>query len=264
MFIDNHCHLEVYNDTDIEKIIKRARNNNVSIILNNSVDIDVMKKNILLSKRYKEIKIAFGIYPIDALKLSKKELIDGMDFIKKNKDKIIAIGEVGIDLKKSKEFERQKETFIMFIRLSKELDLPLIVHSRNAEEKVIEILEKEKAKKVVMHCFLGKLELVKRIIKNNWYFSIPTNICYNKELQDAVKVIPLESLFCETDSPFLHPKKGERNNEPANVIFAYKKISEIKNLEIVEVEKQIQENFSRLFKMHFLKLQLKLRIPLLL
>ncbi len=245
MLIDSHCHLEFFKD--INGIIGRARKNRVGIIVYNSVNFETMKYALKLSEEYSEIKVALGIYPIDALKLNDRELDEEIEFIRKNRDRIIGIGEVGIDLKESNSFERQKENFILFIKLAKELNMPIIVHSRGAEEKVIDILEKEKIEKVVMHCFSGNFDLVERIVSNKWMITIPTNITFSEHFQKVVERVDIKSLLCETDSPFLHPIKGERNNEPANIIESYKKIAEIKKIKLDECERIIEENFRRLF-----------------
>ena len=264
-FIDIHCHIDVYKN--IETIVERAKSKGVEIIVNNGMTVLINRQTLDLSKKYPEIKAAIGIYPNENLEMSKKDILNEIDFIRKNKKNFVAIGEVGIDLKETDEFERQKEIFEKFIELSKELDKPLIVHSRKAEEKVIEILEQNKAKKVVMHCFSGKLELVKRIIKNGWSLSIPANITHSEHFQKVVDLSPIENLFCETDSPFLHPiknpelKKGEEylipelgfwnknisGNEPVNVIFSYDAIAKIKGISIDECKKTIFENYKRMF-----------------
>jgi len=188
-----------------------------------------------------------GIYPIDALKLTDDEINKEIDFIRKNKNKIIAIGEVGIDLKHSDNLKKQKINFSKFIFLAEELDKPLIVHSRKAEKEVIEILEKLNAKKVIMHCFCGKKKLVERIVSNKWFLSIPANVTMNTQFQEIIKITPINQLFCETDSPFLHPEKGKRNNEPKNIIESYKKIAEIKRLSLEKVKEKIWENYERIF-----------------
>lgn len=246
VFIDCHCHLEMLKD--VEKVIERARKKKVGIIVYNSVNLETMKYALQLGEKYKEIKVALGIYPIDALKLSDEEMDREMDFIKKNKNKIVAIGEVGIDLKENPDFSSQEKNFIKFIRLAKELDIPIIIHSRKAEKEIIEILEREKAEKVVIHCFMGNFKLVDRIIQNNWFFNIPTNVTFSEHFQKIVEKVDIKNLFCETDSPFLHPVKGMRDNEPANIIEGYRKISEIKKISLKECEKQIENNFLRLFK----------------
>ncbi len=219
----------------------------MKIIVYNSINQETAEYALKLFKKYKEIKIALGLYPTDALKLSEKAIDKFIDFIKKNKNKIIAIGEVGIDLKESDYFNRQEKNFVRFIRLAKELELPIIIHSRYAEDKVIEILEKEKAEKVIMHCFNGNFRLVERIIKNKWILTVPTNVTFSEHFQKIVEICPVSQLFCETDSPFLHPIKGQRNNEPANVIYSYKKIAEIKKMKLKDVETAIENNFKRIF-----------------
>ena len=246
MLIDVHCHLELLKD--IHSVIKRAREARVGIIVYNSVNFKTMNLALKFAEKYDEIKIALGIYPIDMLKLSEKEINEQIDFIRKNKDKILAIGEVGIDLKEAFEFEKQKNNFLKFINLAKELDIPLIIHSRKAEEKVIEILEKENVEKVVMHCFNGNFNLVDRIIKNNWMITIPTNVTNSEHFQKVVQMVSIENLLCETDSPFLHPIKGMHNNEPANVIESYKMIAKIKKISLAEVENKIENNFKDIFK----------------
>jgi len=241
MFIDTHCHLELLKD--IPEAINKAKKAGVGIIVYNSVNLKTMKLALELSEKYSEIKVALGIYPIDMLKLTKDEINKEIDFIRKNKNKIIAIGEVGIDLKESSDFEKQKNNFLIFVRLSKELDIPLIVHSRKAEESVVEILEKENCKKVIMHCFNGNFKLINRIIENNWILTIPTNVTNSQHFQKIIEITPIKNLLCETDSPFLHPIKGEFPNEPANVIESYKMISKIKKISLKKAEEEIQNNF---------------------
>jgi len=246
VFIDIHCHIDYYEDLAILRILKDSKKAGVDIILNSCSDIGSIKKTLNLAGKYTEIKAVLGIFPIDALELSEKELDLEIEFIRKNKEKIIAIGEVGIDLKESDNLEDQKKIFGKFIDLAKELDTPIVVHSRKAELECIEILEKSGYKKIIMHCFSGKKKLVNRIRDNGWYLSIPTNVNNSQQFQDMINVVPIEQLFCETDSPFLHPLK-EQNNEPANVIYSYKKIAEIKKLPLAEVEDKIEKNYKKLF-----------------
>ena len=245
-FIDVHCHLDSYKDAEISRIIKECREEGVKIIVNNGVDIKTNRRILELSKKFPEIKSALGLYPIEALKISDSEIDDEINFIRKNKDKIAAIGEVGIDLKWSKNIKRQTEIFRKFISLSIELNKPILVHSRNAEEECIKILEDMNAEKVVMHCFSGKMSLAERIVKNKWFLSIPANVNFSDQFQKIVEVVPIENLLTETDSPYLHPLK-ERNNTPKNVIYSYKKISEIKNMNIKDVKKEIFNNYMKIF-----------------
>jgi len=245
MFIDIHSHIDICKDIDI--LIKNAKKENVKI-LTAGTSPKSNRKILELKEKYPEINICLGIYPIDALKLSEEKIDSEIEFIKKNKNKISAIGEVGIDLKENSEqtLETQKENLKKFGNLAKELDVPIIIHSRKAEKECIELLEKLNYNKIIMHCFSGNMKLVDKIIKNNWNLSIPANVKHSEHFQKIVEKTPIKQLFCETDSPFLHPDKLQEN-EPANVIESYKKISEIKALPLAEVEKQIEENYKRLF-----------------
>lgn len=247
MFIDIHNHIDFYKDDEIEGIMERAKKVNVGIILVNGVKPENNRKILRLARKYKEIKMAWGLYPIDALSMKDKDIEEEIDFLRANKEEIKAIGEVGLDYKEDeKEHERQKEILRKIVKTAIELDKPLIVHSRKAEKETIELLEEMKAKKVVMHCFNGNLKLVERIISNKWFLTIPTNVVFAEHFQKVIALCPIEQLFCETDSPYLHPRK-ERNNEPANIVESYKKIAEIKKMDLKDVEKKIEENYRRVF-----------------
>lgn len=251
MFIDVHCHLDKLIDEGIsaEKAIKNAKAKGVEKIVVNGT---THEQNIIileLAKKHKEVFPALGIYPLDALKISEKEIDEEIDFIIENKKSIVAIGEVGLDLKEEelhKTLDKQKTNLTKFVNLAIKLNKPVIIHSRKAELHTIELLESLNAKKVIMHCFSGKMSLVDRIVKNNWFLSIPANVHHSEQFQEVVKRVPIQNLLCETDTPYLHPLK-EWPNEPANVIYSYKKIAEIKNIQVKEVEKQIENNLNKLF-----------------
>ena len=242
-YIDIHSHLDICKN--IPKIIENFKN---GIILTVGVNSKTNKKALLLSKKYKNVEACLGGYPSDLLKLKDEEIDNEIKFIKENKEKIIEISEIGLDLKENSNdtLEKQKENLGKFVNLAKSLNLPIIVHSRYAEFETIEFLEKFDYKKIIMHCFSGNMKLVKRIIENKWFLSIPANVKNSKHFQKIIEITPIENLFCETDSPFLHPDKL-RNNEPKNVEVSYKKIAEIKNLKLNEVKNKIYKNYKRIF-----------------
>ncbi|HLC31909.1 MAG TPA: TatD family hydrolase [Candidatus Nanoarchaeia archaeon] len=244
MFIDVHCHLDSLQN--IERFIERAKKKRVKLIVANGVNEKSNRLILELAGKFKEVKAALGVYPIEALNLSDAAFTKELEFIRKRAATIVAIGEVGMDFKESEEKERQRGQFRAFIRLARDIDKPLIVHSRKAEEACIELLEEEKAEKVVMHCFCGKKRLVERIMANGWSFSIPANCVYSEQFQLIIKLCPLPQLLCETDSPYLHPEK-EFPNEPANVVRSYETIARLKGLKMREVEKEIEGNYRRLF-----------------
>ena len=244
-FIDVHCHLDSL--SDIDKVVEHAKKQQVNIIVTQGTNVETNRKAFELSEEFPEVKLALGMYPVEGVKISSKDLDKEIDFIRKNKKQVVAIGEVGLDLKELDSLDIQSKVFQKMIDLALELDVPIIVHSRKAELQCIEMLEKSKIKKVIMHCFCGKFSLVKRIVENGWSLSIPTSVRHSTQFQDTIKLVPIEQLFCETDSPYLHPNK-EFPNEPGNVVESYKKIAEIKGLGLEETKNQIFENFKMLFE----------------
>ncbi len=140
----------------------------------------------------------------------------------------------------------QKEIFIKIIKLSKKINKPLIIHSRKAESDIIDILENSDAKKVILHCFSGKLKLIKKAAELGYYFSVPTNVVRSSQFQKLVEMVDINQLLTETDSPYLSPYKNRRN-EPAFIIETIKKIAEIKNISINETANNIFMNYQKVF-----------------
>lgn len=245
-FLDVHSHLDMCED--ISGIIKKCDEDNVKIVTC-GVNPKSNKKTLKLKEEYPEIEICLGVYPLDSLKLSEDKIQKEINFIRDNKEVIFGIGEVGLDLhyeKSPEKFEIQKINLDKFVKLAIELDKVLVVHSRDAEEETIEFLEKFGYGKIIMHCFSGNMKLVKRILKSNWFLSIPASVKYNEHFQKIVEIAPIENLFCETDSPFLHPDKVQgMKNDSSNVLESYKKIAEIKKMKIEKVQERIWENYEK-------------------
>ena len=248
MLIDIHAHMEHPSfKTDISEVIERAKKAGVTTIISSGTNHELNIKTLELSKKFPLIKPALGIYPVDALKLSEEDFEKSIEFIKKNKKDILAIGEIGMDFQEVQGKEKEQEdNFLRLLQLSEKLDLPVIIHSRKAEEKVIDVLESSKLKKIVMHCFSGSMKLVKRIEDNGWMFSVPCNIVFSEHFQKLAKQVSMSQLLTETDAPFLSSIKGQRN-EPKNIVHTIDKISEIKNLDKEEVKKIIFMNFKKFF-----------------
>ncbi|KHO46788.1 MAG: TatD DNase family protein [archaeon GW2011_AR3] len=250
LLVDVHAHLDSEKfKTDLDEVMERARNAGLKHIVSNGLDAKSNRRVLELAGKYGEIKAALGIYPIEALKLRDDEIDAEIGFIRQNKGKIIGIGEVGVDYHWDKTPEghaRQKGIFSKFISLAREIDVPLIVHSRDAEADTVDILEHEGCKKVVMHCFGGSMELVERIEKNRWVLSIPANVVVSGHFQKIVKKVSITQLLTETDAPYLGPERGKRN-EPANVSGAVKKIAELKGMTEEETAKNIYMNYQKSF-----------------
>src|SRR3989344_5446589 len=142
MIIDVQAHLTVeYFKDELDLVIKNARENDVVGIISNGVNLEDNKKVLELSKKYDVVKAAFGFYPDEIIKSSEEESQQNLEFIKKNKDKIIAIGEVGLDLHYNKDLKKQKEVFVKIIGLAEKINKPLIIHSRKAEKECINMLK---------------------------------------------------------------------------------------------------------------------------
>lgn len=243
LLVDVHAHLDYYINDGIDAIIENAKKAGVKVIINNGIDLEKNKVSLELAKKYDIVKAALGIYP---LKIKEVNVDEEIKFIEKNKNKIIAIGEIGLDGLDKENLEEQTILFQKLINLAEKIKKPIIVHSRKAEEDVINILDSSTIKKVVLHCFSGNFKLVKRASELGYYFSIPTNIVFNQHFQKMAKEININRLLTETDSPYLSPFKDKRN-EPAFVIEAVKKIAEIKGFDVEETANSIYLNYKDLF-----------------
>jgi len=244
MLVDIHCHLdhELFSK-DIKDVVNRSKDMIVVASgVNHKSNLDALE----LSKKYKNIKASLGLYPSDALSMCDKEIDDEIGFIKKNRKNIVAIGEVGLDFKESKDKERQIRILTNVINELDCLNKPFIVHSRNAEKECVELFEKLGVKKVVFHCFHGNFDLVRKIEKNNWMISIPCIIKRSKHFQKIVEEVGISQLLTETDSPFLSADAGKRN-EPFFVDETIKIISAIKHIEKDNVEKTLFVNYQKTF-----------------
>ncbi|MBU2637713.1 MAG: TatD family hydrolase [Nanoarchaeota archaeon] len=244
MLIDIHCHLDFKDfEKDLDSVIERAGKAGVKAIISAGVNTESNRKTLAIAKKYPLVKAALGIYPSDALKMKDSEIDKEIAFIKKSKP--FAIGEVGLD-GTYPEMEKQKIVFKKFIELAKELDVPLIVHSRKAEEEVFDMLSAMNAKKVVVHCFMGKLSLAKKIREKGWMLSVPCIVENSTQFQEMVKEINATHLLTETDAPFLAAEKGKRN-EPAFVKQSVAEIAGIKGVSAEEMEKMVFMNYQKMF-----------------
>jgi len=262
--VDVHCHLNHQEFKDeLDEVLKRAEKAGLKAIVVSGVNPPANREVLELSKKYPLIKASLGIYPIDALGLSEGEtglpqqmekinLEEEFKFIEENKDKVISIGEVGMDFhwaSKEQTYEQQAENFRKIIGFAKKIKKPLVIHSRKAEKECIEILGEEIADKeipVVNHCFSGKKSVIKIARDLGHYFSIPPNIVKAQNFQGLVELVPLSQLLTETDAPWLSPYQ-DKNNEPAFVMETIKMIAKIKGISEEETAEQIWQNYQKVF-----------------
>lgn len=244
MLADIHCHLDFPDfEKDLDSVIGRAEKAGVVSIVSAGINPGSNRKTLEIAKKYPLVKAALGIYPSDALKMKDSDIDSEIGFIRESKP--FAIGEVGLD-RTYPEMERQKKILEKLIMLAKELDIPLIVHSRKAEKEVFDILSSMNAEKVIVHCFMGKLSTAKKIMEKGWMLSVPCIVETSSQFQEMVKAINATHLLTETDAPFLSAVKGRRN-EPAFVKESIVKIAEIKGVSAEEIEKMVFMNYQKLF-----------------
>ena len=250
--IDSHCHLDhepLINN--INEVLSRSKNDGIKKILTICTTIksfEIIKKILKLDDI---IYGTFGIHPheTDSNHVSKKIILDNI----KINPKIIGIGETGLDFyyNNSKK-NKQIDSFKTHIEAAIESNLPIIVHSRNAEEETFNVLSKYKNQKpkILMHCFTGSYNFYKKMEELESYFSASGIITFNnsKELQLTFSQIPNEKLLVETDSPFLAPipMRGKKN-EPSFIKYTLKKLADIKNIDISEMTSLTTKNFNTLF-----------------
>ena len=240
MLVDVHAHLTYEKfDEDLDEVIGRFK----GIIITNGTFVEDNRKVLELAKKYSNVKPALGIYPEHVLEMNDDGLKEELKFIEDSKP--VAIGEVGLDGTYG-DMDKQVFWFKEFIKLSNKLEIPIIVHTRKAEAKVVEVLEEMNAKKVVLHCFNGSMKLVEKAEKLGYSFSVPVIITYLDHFKELVKKVSITKLLTETDAPFLSNVKGSRN-EPMNVAITVKEIAKLKGMDSIEVENSILMNYKRLF-----------------
>jgi len=245
--VDVHAHLDILSEKEIKAVIDRAEEKGVQVIINNGVNPGSNNKSLRLQEKYEIVKAALGLYPEDAVKMSYASINDELSFFENNKDKLVAIGEIGLDFEKIKDKKKQQDVFESQLELARKLDKPVIVHSRKAEKEVVETLISSGCKKVVLHAFHGNMNLAKQATDNGFHFSIPSNILRSEHFQKLVAMTETENLLTETDTPFLGPFE-DKKSEPAYVAITVKKIAEIKQMTVEEVARQIYQNHNKLFK----------------
>ena len=250
---DSHAH---YNDEkfeeDRETIINEIYNSGVTKIINAGYSLESSKKAIDIAKNYDFMYAIVGVSPNDIENLS-QDYIKQIEEMAQDK-KVVAIGEIGLDYYWNKENkEEQKQVFIDQIKLANKLDLPIVIHTREAVMDTIDILKNQITcnNKGVFHCCPLNIELVKEALKLGFYISFagPVTFKNSKNANEVVNYVPMERILIETDSPYLSPEplRGRRNDS-RNVRYIAEKIAEIKGITAHEVAKQTYENTKKIFK----------------
>ena len=249
-FVDVHAHLEegIF-DKDRAKILNECVEKGI-LVVNCSGEPTTNRKALELAKKFDNLKICLGLYPVQAAEISEKEFWNEMKFIEENASKIVGVGEVGLDyywIKEDEKRYKENQLFKEIIWLANKLKLPLNVHSRAAETETIALLAKSSHVPVIMHSFGGDIELAKAGIKEGFYFSIAPIILRSNKHKRLVEAVPINKLLTETDSPYLGPT--QERNDPRNIPLVVEEIAKIKKIDVEECRKQILENARNVFRL---------------
>lgn len=262
--IDVHCHLqhEQY-DKDRAEVISEAKKRMLFVICSGARP-DWNRQALKLSEEHTGfIYATLGLHPMDAEKLSEKDFEAELRFIresagrprngmkngvKEGTNNVVGIGEIGLDYhweKDEKKRKVQEERFIRLLKLAKDLKLPAVIHSWDAEPRVLEVLSSQGMKNVVMHCFSGKRPEFEKALSLGYMVSFSTQVCFSKDSRKFARDVPIDRILIETDSPYLDPAHGR--NVPWNTEIAVRKIAEVRKTSEEEVLSHAVRNAERVF-----------------
>lgn len=251
--IDSHAHLDEERfDEDRDELIKSLKENAISYVINPSSDMETSRRVVELSNKYDNIFAAVGIHPHDAEGFKEEDLDELREL--SNNEKVVAIGEIGLDYYyDNSPRDIQKEVFRKQLELSHELDLPVIIHTRDAMGDTYDILKEFEGRvRGVMHCYTGSIEMAEKFMKLGFYISIAGPVTFKNavNVREMAKQIPLERLLIETDSPYLAPvpNRGKRN-DPTNVRYVADMLANLKEIQIDKIIEHSRENTVKLFSL---------------
>lgn len=249
MYIDTHCHILKEEYSNIDELITECKLKNVNKIIISGCELNNIEESIEISNKYENIYLSLGYHPSEASKITNIDIENLKNKIIQNK-KVVAIGEIGLDYYWSKDNkEEQKKLFNCMLNLAEELNLPVVIHLRDAFQDTYDILKKRNLKGVI-HCFSGNLENAKMYISIGYKLGIGGVLTFkNSKLKDVIKFIDLNHIITETDSPYLAPEpyRGKQNS-PINIPIIVQEIAKQKNVDIKEVETKIENNVKELFQ----------------
>jgi TatD DNase family protein len=249
LLIDVHAHLTDSSFTDVDQVLDRAKLQGVERVIISTIGLGEFPRALELLGLYPDrISLTVGFDPSI---LSTYEYRMFYELVSQHSFTMVGIGEVGLDhyyVKNHAERELQESFFRTTICLARSMGLPLVIHSRSAGRHTLEVLYSEGADRVLMHAFDGKVGDALKAVKGGYFFSIPTSVVYSEQKQKLARLLPLESLMLETDSPVLAPQRGERN-EPANLVHSAEKIAELKRVSVEEVALITTKNAKRFFSL---------------
>lgn len=251
--IDTHCHVDFkeYN-RNREEVMERAQGK-LKAIINSGASLGGNRRTLKLKEEYPGfVYPTLGFHPSNASKADQVIIEQAIGEIRDNINKSVAIGETGLDfhdLNDEKAKNRQIKVFKAFIDLAAEYELPLVIHARDAEKKALEMVRKPPVSDVIFHCYGGDAQTAEMIVDEGYYLSFSTIICFSKHHQDLARKVPLSHILTETDSPYLSPFKGRRN-EPAFVEEVINTLARVKTVSEDEVDKITHKNAVEIFRLN--------------
>jgi len=254
MLFDTHMHVNVDQfKGDKEEVIQRAFDAGVKYMVVVGFDTETIPLAIEIAEQYETIYAAVGWHPVDAIDMTESDLTWIKELSKH--PKVVAIGEMGLDYHWDKSpRDVQDDVFRKQIRLAKDVNMPIIIHNREATEDIIKVLQEEDAQQVggIMHCYNDDVRYVQACLDMNFYISLGGTVTFkNAPLpKEVAEYVPIDRLLVETDSPFLapHPNRGKRN-EPAYVKLVAEKIAALRNMSLEDLSEKTTENAFRLFRL---------------
>jgi TatD DNase family protein len=254
-FVDAHIHLsdEEYANC-IDEIIGEAKNFNVIALVSNSMDLKTSIGSLELAKQYPgTVYAALGIHPWSVGSLKETEFQEMLDlFSKEGQNRsVIAIGEIGLDYKYKKIWDKQLTVFDGLLRLAEKLNLPVIIHSRGTTAQIVEMLPSYHVKRILLHWFSNPISALKKAIENGYYITEGAPTVYSNGIREVVRRVPLTNLLTETDGPvrFFKPPFNGKKTTPAFISTVVEAIAEIKKMDVSEVAEQIVKNFEKFFRL---------------
>lgn len=255
--IDTHAHIDMIvvkhednTETTLQDVIKDMNNLGVKKVIIPAVEIITQDKVVEFANTDENIFGMVGLFPSEA-KTYTQEFEEKMETLAKNNKKIVAVGEIGLDYYWDKSFvELQKEVFIKQIKLAQRLNLPIVVHDREAHKDCFDILKEQGAKQVLFHCFSGSVEFMKECVKEGWYIAIGGVVTFKNavKMKDVAREVPLDKLVLETDSPYLTPVPYRgKPNKPAYVRYVAEEIAKIREIPLEELIDITTTNAERFF-----------------
>lgn len=248
MIIDSHAHL-CFKELDAPALLERALEAGISKIINICTEPDELLRGIELKKRYPWIYNVGSTTPHDVAKDGEAHF----DFFASHTQDLVAIGETGLDYHYEHSNRALQKAFLRrYLQLAKRAQLPVVIHCRDAFSDFFKILDEEYAGPGVLHCFTGNMAEAKQVLERGWYLSLSGIVTFKKsfELQEVAKMVPLEQLLIETDTPYLAPTPYRgKPNEPAYIVETAKFIADLKGVSFESVVNQTAENTSCVFSL---------------